>query len=717
MAASPAYLAACEYVDRGLSVIPVGRDKKPLVAWEQFQHRRATDEELAEWFERWPEANVAIITGHISGLVVVDADGEQGMNWLATNMPVTGVYARTGKGVHGYFRLNGQEVRNRARLAPEVDVRGEGGYVVAPPSTHASGRPYEFVFPDGMNGWDGLADFDFPASQPSLASGGRGNLSGLSLEAVKPCVSLAPAAQGQRNATLARLAGRWAQKGLDSDEVLLLAKAWNAANNPPLGASELERTVRSICETHLRNHGAPEVVEARTVRVNPAPRSRLSFNPDLILTPPGIVSEIADWITATAIRKQPLFSLAAAISAACAALGQLYETPTQLRANIYFIGVGPTGCGKDHPRKCVKNLLSAAGLGERIGGEKIASGQGLLSRAAQQPCSIFQLDEFGLFMQSLANPNTGSHIKEIVVHFMELFSCANTIYHGTEYADQERRRRQDIEYPCVILNATTTPETFFKAMQSEHVVSGYLNRMLVVETGNLRPDCDLSPKDKAIPAHLVEWCKTVAAVRPGIGGNLAGVLPGNPHTVRQTPGAAVMLEQYSRDIDAEINRMLVEEDDGERLECLWNRAWEHASKLTLPIALGVNPNEPLVDEAIAGWCINFVTACTTKLVENVRARVASSENQARLKECLAAITSAGPRGLTVRDINRHKSFTKLHSREREEVLKSLQIAEHIAYVRVPTKTKARDAWVAVSNLSNLAESDEIRQESATDLSQ
>lgn len=67
--------AALSYVKQGFSVIPIqAREKRPLIPWEQYQDRTATDEEIKTWWAKWPDANVEIVTGKISGLVVIDLD-------------------------------------------------------------------------------------------------------------------------------------------------------------------------------------------------------------------------------------------------------------------------------------------------------------------------------------------------------------------------------------------------------------------------------------------------------------------------------------------------------------------------------------------------------------------------------------------------------------------------------------------------------------------
>jgi DNA polymerase I-like protein with 3'-5' exonuclease and polymerase domains len=142
--------AAQLYVNRGWSVIPIhtlGKDPS-LPGWKQFQERRATNEELAQWFGQGNVArnNLAIIAGTVSKILVVDIDANRGGNvWLAEKNLSSSYIVRTGGGGrHLYFQHYGEPLKNSVNLAPGVDIRAEGGYVVAPPSMHASGLRYEW---------------------------------------------------------------------------------------------------------------------------------------------------------------------------------------------------------------------------------------------------------------------------------------------------------------------------------------------------------------------------------------------------------------------------------------------------------------------------------------------------------------------------------------------------------------------------------------------
>ncbi|HUP68580.1 MAG TPA: bifunctional DNA primase/polymerase [Acidimicrobiales bacterium] len=117
--------------------------------------KAATTDEAAirAWWRRWPQANVAVRTGAASELVVLDVDpghgGDESVKALVAEhgrFPPGPVVATGGAGRHLYLAHPGAPVRNDAgrRLGPGIDLRGDGGYVIAPPSRHASGGGYEW---------------------------------------------------------------------------------------------------------------------------------------------------------------------------------------------------------------------------------------------------------------------------------------------------------------------------------------------------------------------------------------------------------------------------------------------------------------------------------------------------------------------------------------------------------------------------------------------
>jgi len=262
---------AYRYLRRGWSIIPIGPDKKPLTAWAPYQKRLATTKELGEWWDRYPEANVGIVTGLVSGIIVLDADGPEGLASLeGLQLPATPV-ATTGRGTHYYYRHpgidSGERVRNFARRLPGLDLRGDGGYVIAPPSLHPSGATYTWTSdPDHFP----LADT--PHWLRAIVSDGR-TPKGKEPEDRDPdapewylSIMAKGVASGGRNDAVARLAGYFLAKGLDADVTFHAVQAVNATKfQPPLDVDEVERTVFSIAKAEKRRLATVSILSDETL--------------------------------------------------------------------------------------------------------------------------------------------------------------------------------------------------------------------------------------------------------------------------------------------------------------------------------------------------------------------------------------------------------------------------------------------------------------------
>lgn len=240
---------------RGWSVIPIEpRGKRPLLPWLQFQQRRAAVAEIESWFQRWPDANVGLVTGRISGIVVLDIDPRHGgLESLAEwergqgRLPVSPEVRTGGGGRHIYFAHPGGTLANRVAVRPGIDLRADGGCVVAPPSLHATGRRYDWVAscsPDDVP----LAAVPDWLVQVMRAAGHSGHTTTYWRRLVREGV-----AEGERNNTLASLAGNLLWNGVDPEVALELLLAWNRTRcRPPLPDDEVVRVVQSIARAHGR---------------------------------------------------------------------------------------------------------------------------------------------------------------------------------------------------------------------------------------------------------------------------------------------------------------------------------------------------------------------------------------------------------------------------------------------------------------------------------
>src|SRR5581483_2759319 len=147
MTANNMLKAALDYAERGLSVIPIKpQAKQPLIKWKPYRGRRATPNEIRAWLRQWPDANIGIVTGAISGIVVLDCDSDDAMAFARQwGLPELAPRVKTGNGWHIYFAHPGYRVRNFVKQDGDaIDLRGDGGFIVAPPSVHPSGSAYRW---------------------------------------------------------------------------------------------------------------------------------------------------------------------------------------------------------------------------------------------------------------------------------------------------------------------------------------------------------------------------------------------------------------------------------------------------------------------------------------------------------------------------------------------------------------------------------------------
>jgi hypothetical protein len=244
---------ALQLARRGFAVFPCRPGEKKPATEHGCKDATLDAASIKQWWTERPDYNLAVATGGVSGIFVVDIDGvdaEAELGKLEAKhrpLPAT-VEVITARGRHVWLRYPpDRSVPNSAgRLAAGCDVRGDAGYVLAPPSVHPSGRRYE---------WS--VDCAPLAAAPQWL---------LDLIAVgdKPRAPLPPetwvemitggAQEGMRNDRIARLAGHLLSKGwLDPRVVLELMHCWNNTRcTPPLAAAEVRNIVNSIAGREIR---------------------------------------------------------------------------------------------------------------------------------------------------------------------------------------------------------------------------------------------------------------------------------------------------------------------------------------------------------------------------------------------------------------------------------------------------------------------------------
>lgn len=247
---------ALKYRGRGWRIMPLKRGegdriKHPAIdGWSRncvlrSEIRLGLEETIRRWWAgEYAGANIGICAGPDSGIVVLDLDGPEAEAIIAGFPILMGPQVQTGKGRHLYFSYptDGSNIPSINGLRPKIDVKASGGYLVAPPSIHPSGRQYAWVegteylplpeIPAWLMGWISEHTSRTRSSEnPVLRQTGTDEN------------DLIP--EGQRNDTLFRLACSLRRTGLSDVEIEVALQSMNERRcNPPLSLNEIQTLAR-----------------------------------------------------------------------------------------------------------------------------------------------------------------------------------------------------------------------------------------------------------------------------------------------------------------------------------------------------------------------------------------------------------------------------------------------------------------------------------------
>jgi hypothetical protein len=250
--------AALFYLANGWSVLPIchpvlgtGRcaehrpgkhgsgeaGKRPLVYWRLYQDRLPTEAEVRNWWRRWSQANIGLVTGERSGVAVIDLDGGGAVKEVDRRGYLPGLWATTGRvgGRHLYFAWRDDAPTIFAK-ANGIDYRGQGGYVLLPPSLHRNGPRYMW----GKAPFRGDPLPPLPRWVNDLAAEGRGpnGMAG---------VVLGDILEHTRNETLLSFGGSMRRRGMSQQAIEAALLVENASRcKPPLDPDEVRKIAASV---------------------------------------------------------------------------------------------------------------------------------------------------------------------------------------------------------------------------------------------------------------------------------------------------------------------------------------------------------------------------------------------------------------------------------------------------------------------------------------
>lgn len=679
---------ALDLAQNGVFVFPCqaeGENAKRPMSGVLWRMQSTTDPRRIEaWWERWPDAMPAIDMGK-SGLIAIDCDGELGLeDWteVARNRASEAPTVQSPRGgEHVYFKLNGRKLGNSTgslppkRVGPSgkmegLDVRGFGGYVIAPGATMLDGRRYEpneigihhaAEIPDWLieilEGHRQAQVTAVPMAPGKPVSDERKRLYG-ERALMEEMASLAAKGVGERNNEAAKIAFRIGQ--LVGGGCLTEAEAYShlhnaaaswgiSANDKALGQrGTIMRAIRAGAQsprfvpeddTSLTDAYARALLDRETGEI-PLPPSDDPFAEYAFGNtsyPDGLIAEITDWILATSRRPNRPLAMTAAIALMCGVTSRHMMSPSSSATHLYLVNLGATAVGKDRPFKALDQLLSAARLGEIYQSAKFKSDTAVELLLKSSITSVATVDEIGsAIFAKMGGRRATTHEASISNVLRELWS----IHPGDNYQTASRagERSEKLQSPALTIMGASTLGEFYKSLNGASVDNGFLNRFTVIMADPASEEQNEALDRRQVPQALAEKIADLLPQVAKFGAENVLLCQNHPSTVIKIEYATPAVD----DKHLAFSRLITKWRDSDEVAAPFlGRTAEMAIRLATIHAVGRSGRSAVVTDRDYRWGASIALASARFMIDDASHRMAETDYQANSKAILTFLRDKG----------------------------------------------------------------------------
>ena len=462
----------------------------------------------------------------------------------------------------------------------------------------------------------------------------------------------------------------WLQEKLgieddDGDVIIDLAPTTAAQTKAPPAASEGDET-----EGAKVLGGTPTSADADAAPTHGQPPAEL---PEHLLDCPGLVGELAAWMTRTAQKPVPVLNLAAALCIVATVAGRKFAGPTEAGLVMYVLGLSPTGSGKDHPRRAGTHIMTAAGIGRMVAPSSWMSGSALIQHLERQPAALSFSDEVAEFLAKLNGAKASTHERAVSGNMRELWGINWGTYTPPGWANsRDRSTPKPIHAPAYSFLGLSVPDAVWAALQGSDVTNGFLNRFIIFSTkiDSVEQDPDESVFD--VPEWLVDRVRELAAY----GGPMASATM--HHDGPTAPLVRVPWEGGVGGPAHQVFKALREHCRTQaESETLMKRTAEIAVRLATVRAVGVAGADAQVSVADMEWGRDVALWSARRMIADASAYMSETEWQAKAKFVLRCITESPGRRITRTQLCK-KVAHRFPARDLDALLKGLQEAAEVA---------------------------------------
>jgi len=681
-------------------------------------HKAATsnESEIKQWLKRWPNANIGVLLGPSSGIIDVEYDSDEGREILEPLLAEckTPTY-KSSKSVHRLFAWEDCYKDQKAKFGykgTEWRFGLDKAQSVIPPSRHESGVYYEWIIPPSEcdvialpdNAKKLLLDMQLDIHIPTVKAVVQAYPSTSLINSARMFIASTSWSELllQRGWTLAKQIGDVSHWWRPGKNIGSISASLNYDNSDrltvfstearPLEAERSYDKFAFICACDYNNDPVqcakainPIEYDFSNIRfsvendddleVEKLPDDPGQFPTDCLF-PPGLISRVSLYTLETSDEPQPILALAGAMSLLSVITGRKIRNERNNRTNLFVLGLGPSGCGKERPRNVNTEILTLSGGSQYLGPIAVGSGHGIEAQLREWPAKLFQLDEIGDLLKAIKKERSSGHMEIIVQKLKMLMTSSHTIYSNSAVSDAKMFFTIDQPHCCIF--GTATPEKFWANLSLDSVEDGFLGRIIPLEVSGYAKT--QHPLSISVPEDILDNVKEWLSFTPNTG-NLASQSP-EPVIYRMTQTAYDRHKKYCDAIDNKIPK----DGSHRNTDGLWKRARGRAASLALLFSASrVGPSKNgFIDLCDVELAIKIANWITRKTIYKIATQ--SSENQWEA-DCQRVynIIKQGQLGLSALVAKTRW----LRSRDRREILETLISSGRIESFEESTKTKKR----------------------------
>jgi len=507
-----------DYWTANIAVLPAIKSVTPFKWGEYATGKKPSADDLFEWSLN-PDYDYALICGAVSGVVCVDVDDatEEQIGRLKASLGATPCAKFGSKGVSLFYKYNGEKSQNFSKDGViKVEILANKRLTTIPPSKHRSKASVFYK-------WVGKPLLEALPELPTLPSDYVKKINSVFLISPKPepvykradydnepsfdeaCKALSYCNPDCSNADWVAVgmafrsevgdAGfyefdKWSQGGKSYDAHSIHAR-WRSFDSTnitygtlvhyaKLGGYKPPRNEHKIVQTITPSEYSKQKLEHQLLLHEEA-----NTVPELITSAPRVIRLLAEWMYKDALYPQPMLALGAAITTIGFLMGKDFYWGNQ-KSNLYTACLANTQEGKEAVVSCVKTVLREFNLLENYQ-TKWTSGSAIekvLKDTGGQ--AYYVTDEMGIFIRQLAGKDSSSYQQEAVSILLELYTTS--LYKSKGFAESAKQETVMIANPFVSICGFAQREIFFDALTSASARNGFLSRLCLFKSPDVRPD-------------------------------------------------------------------------------------------------------------------------------------------------------------------------------------------------------------------------------------